>query len=114
MPIDYSGPMAVFTGTCAPEEADALLEWLRRTPDASADLAACGDLHTALAQLLLAARVRLAPPPADPVLAACLKSALPAQPIVLPAEPEPIVTPKKPVRRSRSAAKLSANIKVPL
>lgn len=76
MPIRYadSGP-ALFSGRCAPEEADALLQWLRETPDPSADLAACDDLHTALLQLLLAARVRIAAPPPDPWLAGVLADA---------------------------------------
>lgn len=76
MPILYPAEggeaCAAFEGRCAPEEADALLEWLRRTPAPAADLHSCDDLHTALVQLLLAARVRLVTPPRDPFLAACL------------------------------------------
>jgi hypothetical protein len=72
MPISYADDCAVFAGHCAPEEAEALLDWLRRTPDPGADLGACSGLHTALAQLLLAARARLVAPPADPLLAGCL------------------------------------------
>jgi len=72
MPIQYLDDQAVFEGHCEPEEADALLEWLRRTPEPKADLGGCVDLHTALAQLLMVARVRVAPPPADGFLAACL------------------------------------------
>ena len=75
MPLRYSNddaPCVHFEGSCAPEEADALLEWLRCTPAPAADLSACDDLHTALAQLLLAARVRLRAPPLDAVLASCL------------------------------------------
>jgi hypothetical protein len=63
---------AVFAGRCVVEDADALLEWLRRTPEPEADLAGCTDLHTALAQLLLAARARIVAPPADRMLASCL------------------------------------------
>jgi hypothetical protein len=75
MPLRYpdDDPSCVrFEGSCAPEEAETLLEWLRRTPAPAADLSACSDLHMALAQLLLAARVRLCAPPPDAVLAACL------------------------------------------
>jgi hypothetical protein len=65
---------AVFAGNCAPEEADALLEWLRATPAPSVDLGACDALHTALVQLLLAASARIVAPPPDAVLAACLQA----------------------------------------
>jgi len=84
MPIRYSDPVAILEGQCAPEEADALLEWLRRTPEPAADLRACEAPHTALVQLLLAARVRLAAAPADPILAACLAAHFPGT-----AVPEP-------------------------
>jgi len=81
MPIRYGGegdtPGAIFTGHCAPEEADALLEWLRRTPAPRADLAACDGLHMALAQLLLAGRATIDPPPPDPTLASCLRAGAP-------------------------------------
>jgi hypothetical protein len=75
MPIQYRENEAVFEGRCEPEEADALLEWLRRTPEPAADLGTCLDLHTALAQLLLAACVRIAAAPPDRFLAACLATA---------------------------------------
>ena len=68
-------PCAVFSGRCVAEEADALLEWLRATPNAAANLASCETLHTALAQVLMAARVRLLVPPPDAMLAACLHEA---------------------------------------
>jgi hypothetical protein len=96
MPIQLprdGGTRAVFAGRCDPEDADGLLDWLRRTPDAEADLAACTDLHTALAQLLFAGRVRLAAPPADRVLAECLHAAgLPAAglaPAIAAPKPQP-------------------------
>ena len=75
MPIQYYDDQAVFEGRCEPEEADGLLGWLRRTPHPQADLGACVDLHTALAQLLLVAAVRVAAPPPDSFLAACLGAA---------------------------------------
>jgi hypothetical protein len=76
MPVHYNSNKAVFVGRCDPEEADALLEWLRCTPDATVDLGDCLDLHTALAQLLLAARVRVVAPPGDRFLASCLAGPL--------------------------------------
>lgn len=75
MPIRYAeepAPRAVFEGDCAPEEADQLLDWLRATPRPVVDLGGCEALHTALAQLLVVARVQLAVPPANALLAACL------------------------------------------
>jgi hypothetical protein len=78
MPIQYRDTMAVFEGRCDPEEADGLLDWLRCTAEPTADLGACQDLHTALAQLLLAARVRLTSPPTDNLLADCLAVPFPA------------------------------------
>lgn len=118
MPIRYLAgetPLAVFAGHCAPEEADGLLEWLRATPGAVADLGECEALHTALVQLLLAARVVLTRPPADPLLAACftgaglhpeaqeLMSAAPEA--VLPALPltAPAAAPVQPRRTPRKA-----------
>ncbi|TCZ65000.1 hypothetical protein [Roseicella aquatilis] len=80
MPISYAGNRAEFTGRCIAEEADALLDWLRGTPDAAVDLGGCDDLHTALAQLLLVARVPLVSPPNDPCLAACFGAACPSLP----------------------------------
>lgn len=85
MPIRYdpgddadgaAGARAIFEGTCVPEEADALLDWLRRTRAPAADLSACQGLHTALAQLLLAAGVHVLAWPPDPLLAACLGTAM--------------------------------------
>jgi hypothetical protein len=72
MPIAMNEATASFAGACTVEEADALLEWLRATPDAAVDLSACTAAHSALLQLVLAASPRLAAPPADPVLAAAL------------------------------------------
>lgn len=99
MPIRFDGNAslpAVFEGPCVVEEADALLEWLRRTPRPSADLGACTELHTALAQLLLAARVRLVVPPVDRLLADCLDIDEP--PAVMPTE---VKLSRKPRRRAR-------------
>jgi hypothetical protein len=95
MPIQFpedGGACAVFTARCVPEEGDALLDWLRRTPDAEADLSSCTDLHTALAQLLFAGRVRLAAPPNDVVLAGCLHAAgLAPAPIAAPTIAAPTI-----------------------
>jgi hypothetical protein len=78
MPITFvvgDLPQAIFSGRCAPDEADALLEWLRTTSQPAADLGTCDALHTALVQLLIVARVHITAPPPDAVLAACLRAA---------------------------------------
>lgn len=73
MPIRYeTEARAVFTGICTPEEADGFLEWLRATPAPAIDLAACTLLHTALAQLIMAARPRVLAPLPDVLMATCL------------------------------------------
>ncbi len=103
MPIQYpeeGGSRAVFAGLCVTEEGDALLDWLRRTSDAEADLTDCTDLHTALVQLLMAARVRLVAPPADRLLAAFLGAAMP--PPALRETPKPRRIARKPGRKVRS------------
>lgn len=73
---DLPRPTAIFEGVCAPEEADALLEWLRLTPAPVADLSGCTEPHMALIQLLIAASAGLTAPPADPIFRACLDAHL--------------------------------------
>jgi hypothetical protein len=95
-------PRAIFSGPCGPDEADALLEWLRATPDAAADLGACESLHTALAQLLMAAGVCLAPPPPDALLAECLVAAgCRLQAARAPGPPSEITGSESPRKRAR-------------
>jgi hypothetical protein len=72
MPMSTEGALARLTGHIAIEEAEALAEWLRATPDATLDLAGCEGLHSAALQLLLAAPLRLVAAPPDPWLAALL------------------------------------------
>jgi hypothetical protein len=75
MPIRYADgdePCAIFEGRCVAEDADGFLEWLRRTYDPAADLRSCTDLHTALMQLLLGAKLRITQPPSDTLLAGLL------------------------------------------
>jgi hypothetical protein len=75
MPIRYvdgDEPCAFLDGRVIAEDAEAFLEWLRRTYDPAVDLRSCTDPHTALMQLLLGARVRIVQLPSDPMLAGCL------------------------------------------
>ncbi|PWC33972.1 hypothetical protein [Azospirillum sp. TSO35-2] len=56
MPIRYDADTARFDAACTVDEALPLAEWLEAAPARRVDLSACTDLHTALLQLLLAAR----------------------------------------------------------
>jgi hypothetical protein len=52
-------------GVCGVEEAEALLDWLQAHPKGRVNLQACEHLHTALLQVLLAARPPVSESPAD-------------------------------------------------
>jgi hypothetical protein len=52
MPIDFKRNLAVFRDLASVEEAESLLDWLRRKPGAKVDLALCSHLHTASLQVL--------------------------------------------------------------
>ena len=69
MPIRFDGTTARFDGACGVEEALPLSEWLLATPDAGVDLGPCTELHTALLQVLMAAKRPVAVPPEDGFLA---------------------------------------------
>ena len=68
MTVVFTTNHARFEGVCTVEEALPLLEFLKQTDDVAVDLSACTYMHTALIQLLLTARPKLAGVPADPVL----------------------------------------------
>lgn len=73
MPIRYdpesgAGGTARFDGVCAVDEALPFAEWLEAAPAPRVDLGGCTELHTALLQLLLAARPAVAVPPEDAFL----------------------------------------------
>jgi hypothetical protein len=85
MPITHDEGVARLTGSCTVEEAEPLLDWLRATPDPALDLSACLAAHSAVVQVLLAARPRVVAPPPDPVLAAALADRMPAFPSSSPA-----------------------------
>lgn len=69
MPIRYDADLARFKAACTVEDALPLAEWLEATPVPRVDLSACTDLHTALLQLLLAARPTMTAGPEDAFLA---------------------------------------------
>lgn len=69
MPLTFTATTVHFTDICTVEDALPLLEFLKGGDAREVDLSACTYLHTALLQLLLAARPAMAAPPADPCLA---------------------------------------------
>jgi len=54
------------SGACQVEDAEPLLQLLQATPDARCDWTRCNHLHTAVVQVLLAARPALLGPCGDP------------------------------------------------
>lgn len=76
MPIRYDADLARFEAACTVEDALPLAEWLEATAAPRVDLSACTDLHTALLQLLLAARPTMTAGPEDAFLARWVGPAL--------------------------------------
>ena len=56
----------ILEGTCPVEDAEPLLRLLEATPAAPVDWTLCTSLHTAVLQIILAARPALAGPCGDP------------------------------------------------
>ncbi|MBK1838130.1 hypothetical protein JHL17_11970 [Azospirillum sp. YIM B02556] len=69
MPIRYDADLACFEAACTVEDTLPLAEWLEATAAPRVDLSACTELHTALLQLLLAARPAVTAGPEDAFLA---------------------------------------------
>ena len=69
MPLVFTERQVSFEDVCTVEDALPLLEFLKAGEAAEIDLSACTYLHTALLQLLLTARPRVAALPADHGLA---------------------------------------------
>jgi hypothetical protein len=63
-------------GSCGSEEAETLLQYLLATPAAHVDWRCCTYAHTAIVQILLAARPVLRGPPASDFLRTHLDPAL--------------------------------------
>jgi hypothetical protein len=72
MPITETDSLVVLAGVCPIEEAETLLEMLRRIETPAIDLGRCEHLHAAVLQTLLASRARIAAPPPDKLLARLL------------------------------------------
>ena len=62
--IDADG-VIILEGVCPVEDAEALLQLLQATPDATCDWTRCSRLHTTVVQILLVARPRLVGPCGD-------------------------------------------------
>jgi hypothetical protein len=58
----------VLEGVCSSEDAEVLLRNLASAPTAQVDLRACEFAHTAVIQVLMAARPKLLGPPAGAAL----------------------------------------------
>ncbi len=69
MPLTLEDDLAILSDAVTVEEAEPLWQWLQRCPRGRVDLAAVTHVHTAVLQLLLAARPAVAVPFTDPFLA---------------------------------------------
>lgn len=76
MPLTFGEGEIRFVDHCAVEEAPELAERLAVEPSPRLDLSDCGALHTALFQLILAARPEIAGWPPHAALAQALRRAL--------------------------------------
>ena len=56
MPMDLSETAAVLSGICEVAEAETLLAWLQAHPEGPVDVSGCEHAHTAIVQVLIAAR----------------------------------------------------------
>ncbi|MDR8017851.1 hypothetical protein [Ectopseudomonas guguanensis] len=76
MSLELQDELAVLADLVSVEDAEALHEWLSRTPLARVDLSALRHLHTACLQVLMAARAPIAEWPRDTDIHAWLRAAL--------------------------------------
>ena len=63
---DDGGTTILLVGKCPVEDAEPLLQLLQATPAAPVDWTQCGQLHTAVLQVILAGRPALVGPCGDP------------------------------------------------
>ena len=76
MPFTFAKNAVTATGSCTVEDAMPLLEFLQTHPHAKVNLGPCGHLHTAILQVLLAARPQITRLPEDALLAGWLTQVL--------------------------------------
>jgi hypothetical protein len=67
MSVRVADGVIILEGACPVDEAESLLELLLANPGAPVDWSACGHLHTAVVQVLLAARPAMEGEPAPPI-----------------------------------------------
>ncbi|OYV35649.1 MAG: hypothetical protein B7Z80_17730 [Rhodospirillales bacterium 20-64-7] len=79
MSVELQGDCIILAGRCRVEDAEALLGALQAGPGRTVDLSRCTALHTAVFQVLQAARPTLAGAPAEPGLRNWLMPALEAR-----------------------------------
>ena len=72
--IRRQGGLLALEDNCDVEEAEALLEAVLGGGVEGLDMSRCRRLHTAVLQLILAARVPVVAPPPDPPLAALVSA----------------------------------------
>jgi hypothetical protein len=76
MPLNFAEDMAVADGASIVEDALTLLEFLQSHATAKVDLSSCTHLHTAVLQVLLAARPEIVALPREVFLARWLSQVL--------------------------------------
>ena len=110
MPIslDSSGDMPVIriSGVTPPDEADELLAMLRENPEAPVDLSELEHLHTALLQMMHAAKVSVVVWPLDGFWRKCFRGTVLTKP-----EPAQIKIKAKNVPRKAKIAKTKESLK---
>jgi hypothetical protein len=74
-------------GTCPSTDAEPLLQFLLAAPGATVDWRDCQGAHTAVIQVLMAAKPKLLGPPADPRLEEWVAPAISSAPEVEIASP---------------------------
>ena len=78
MTVRLADGVVVLEGDCPVDEAEVLLELLLANPDAPVDWTACGQLHTAVIQVLLTARPAVRGDPECPFLRRWIAPLIPA------------------------------------
>lgn len=76
MAIEYQKEVVIFRDFVAVDEAETLLEWLQKNPEAKVDLSGLSHLHTACLQVLMAVAPDVSDWPDDDSLKKWLQSAL--------------------------------------
>jgi hypothetical protein len=76
MPIECKKKVAYLKGVCTVEEAETLLMWLNDTPGGRINMKDCQYLHTAVLQVLLAARPLLSAQPQNEFLSRWVSTTL--------------------------------------